>query len=307
MLASEIAKLVAGTIHGDSQQPAFFISDLINIQAQSLVVLLKERELVLVEASLANIVICGEDVSLPLGSNKTYIKVAYPKMALKQILEVFSVGRIFLKDQRENSFIAKTAKLGNNIFIGPGCFIGENVEIGDNTVLKANVSIYEYTLIGKNVLIHSGAVIGSDGFGFIRENDEVYKMPQIGRVVIQDEVEIGANTTIDRATISETIIGKGTKIDNLVQVGHNCRIGENCLIASHCAIGGSSVFEDNVTIGGYVAFSDHIHVGRGAMIAGRSGVIKDVPAGKIYSGFPAREHREELKFWAKLHHLVKKI
>ena len=130
-------------------------------------------------------------------------------------------------------------------------------------------------------------------------------MPQRGGLVIGDHVEIGANTTIDKGTIGPTIIGKGTKIDNLVQIAHNCKIGKNCLIAASGAIGGSSILDDNVTLAGFVAVGDHVHIGENVVVGGRAGVIKDVPANSIVSGFPAQDHRKELRFWAKLRRLVR--
>ena len=184
----------------------------------------------------------------------------------------------------DGAIIGVGAEIHSGASIGKNCVVGENSIIESNAVLAANVKI------GKNCLIHSGAVIGCDGFGFVRENGIVVKIPQMGGVTIGDDVEIGACTTIDRGAMNDTLIGDGTKIDNHVQIGHNVKIGKHCIICSMSGIAGSSVLEDYVTVSVQVGITDHVTIGEGATLAARTGVTNDIPAGALISGFPARPH-----------------
>ena len=174
--------------------------------------------------------------------------------------------------------------------IHAGAFIGKNCRVGENSIIEPKAVLVSDVKIGKNCLIHSGAVIGCDGFGFVRENGIVVKIPQIGGVTIGDDVEIGACTTIDRGAMNDTEIGDGTKIDNHVQIGHNVKIGKHCIICSMSGIAGSSVLEDYVTVSVQVGITDHVTIGEGATLAARTGVTNDIPAGALISGFPARPH-----------------
>jgi len=183
--------------------------------------------------------------------------------------------------------------------IGPGCAIGAGGVIG------AQVTI-AFALIGDHVLIHPGARIGQDGFGFVSGPDGHLKIPQLGRVIIQDDVEIGANTTVDRGAGPDTVIGEGTKIDNLVQIGHNVRIGRHCVIAGQVGISGSTVLGDFVALGGKVGLSDHVTLGSGAQVAALSGVMRDIPPGEVHMGIPARPIREFMRETALLSRLAKK-
>ena len=194
------------------------------------------------------------------------------------------------------TFIAERVEIGKGSVIHPLCYIGPDTVIGENCVIYSGVHIYGGVQIGNNVIIHSGCVIGSDGFGFARQNGSGWvKIPHIGGVVIENDVELGACVTVDRGTIEPTVIGEGTKIDNLVQIAHNVRIGRRVVIAAQTGISGSAVIEDDATIGGQAGFVDRVKVGRGAMIAPQSGVHADIPNGQVYSGTPAIPHREWLK------------
>lgn len=194
--------------------------------------------------------------------------------------------------------------LGGNVVIGPGVEIGAGTIVGANTVIGAGVAIGRNCVIGSNVsidcaylgdrvVLHPGARIGTEGFGWVDFTRSNRKIPQLGRVILQDGVEVGANTTIDRGALGDTVIGEGTKIDNLVQIGHNCRIGRNCLIAGMVGLSGSTILEDGVMIGGGAGTAGHLTVGRGAVVFARAGVSKDVPAGARVAGAPA----EDVRVW----------
>lgn len=189
--------------------------------------------------------------------------------------------------------IGPGAEIGAGTLIGAGAVIGPNVHIGRDCAIGANASI-SHALIGDRVTIHSGCAIGQDGFGFVMGATH-RKAPQIGRVIIQDDVEIGAGTTIDRGGVRDTVIGEGSKIDNLVQIGHNVSIGRHCIIVAQCGISGSVVLGDYVVLAGRVGIADNIKVGEGAMIGAGSGVLSDIPAGEKWLGFPAMRGRDFLR------------
>ena len=195
--------------------------------------------------------------------------------------------------------------LGDNVIIYAGCYIGHHTKVGSQTVIYPHVSIRERISIGNRVIIHSGAVIGSDGFGFITVKGAHHKIPQVGTVQIDDDVEIGANVTIDRARFDKTVIGRGTKIDNLVQIGHNVVIGENSLIVAQAGIAGSAIVGKNVTLGGQAGLVGHITVGDNAIVTAQSGVAKSVPPDMMVSGYPARPFMATQRVNASLQNLPK--
>jgi len=186
-------------------------------------------------------------------------------------------------------FIDEKCIVGERVCILPNSVIGKETQIGDDALIYPNVTVYHRCHVGKHVIIHSGVVVGSDGFGFVRVENSIEKIPQAGGVLIDDDVEIGANTTIDRGTLGNTVIGKGTKIDNLVQIAHNVKIGEYCFLAGQSGVAGSTVIEDGVTIAGQVGIAGHLHIGAGAIIAAQAGVSKDIPTGAVVIGSPAQE------------------
>lgn len=204
--------------------------------------------------------------------------------------ESATLGRAVTLDA--GAWIGKGAVVGDGSYVGPGSTVGAGSRLGANCVLNANVTIYDGVTLGDRVVLHAGAVIGADGFGYAASPTGAVKVRQLGGVTLGDDVEIGANTAVDRGAIDDTVIGARTKIDNLCQVGHNVRIGTDCLIAGMTGIAGSARIGDGVIVGGAVAISDHVTIGSGARIAGRSGVTKDVPAGETWAGFPARPYRQ---------------
>ena len=199
-----------------------------------------------------------------------------------------------------------SAQIGNHVWIGLGVVIEDNVTIGDHVIIESNsvvnkgshigsfshiypnVTLYENTKLGNSVILHAGAVIGADGFGYVKEGGKIFKFPQLGSVIIEDNVEIGANTTIDGGSLSNTVIGSGTKIDNLCQIAHNVKIGKNMLMAAQCGIAGSTVIGNDVTLGGQSAVTDNISIGDNVTIGGKSGVIEDVEDNAVVWGIPAR-------------------
>lgn len=240
---------------------------------------------------------------------KGYIVVKdSPRIIMPKLLHFFSRTLKKIEKMREdtakigdnvdiapNVYIGHDVVIGNNVKIFPNVTIGEGAIIGEGTVIYSNVSIREFVEIGKNCVIQPGAVIGSDGFGFVKVNGNNTKIDQIGTVIVEDEVEIGANTTIDRGAIGDTIIKKYTKIDNLVQIAHNDIIGENCLIISQVGIAGSTIIGNNVTLAGQVGVAGHLEIGDNTMIGAQSGIAGNVKANKILSGHPLVDHREDMK------------
>jgi UDP-3-O-[3-hydroxymyristoyl] glucosamine N-acyltransferase len=208
------------------------------------------------------------------------------------------------------AFIGPGAAIGKNTRIFPFVYIGENSIVGDDCIIYPNVSIMASSMLGNRVIVHSGAVIGSDGFGFAPVEKSWKKIPQIGVVEVGDDVEIGACTTIDRATLGKTVIGKGTKIDNLVQVAHNVQTGENCVLISQVGISGSSKLGGNVILGGQTGVAGHLQIGDNSRVAAKSGVGKSLPPDKDYGGIPAMDHSSFLKnavLMPKLHQLFKRV
>jgi UDP-3-O-[3-hydroxymyristoyl] glucosamine N-acyltransferase len=252
---------------------------------------------------------------------KNTVRVDKPKVAFAQLMALFHpparsetgispsavIGNNFKCGQDVS--IAPMVVIGNNVILGkgvilgPGVVIGDNVVIGDDVRIHPNVTVLEGSRLGNRIIIHAGSVIGSDGYGFAPDGDRYHKIPQLGIVQIDDDVEIGACNTIDRATFGKTWIKQGVKTDNLVQIAHNVTVGENTVMVAQTAIAGSSTIGKHVTIAGKAAVGGHIHVGDNVMIGGRAGVVKSVAAGEIVSGFPEMPHR----LWLRVKRLLPQL
>jgi UDP-3-O-[3-hydroxymyristoyl] glucosamine N-acyltransferase len=272
-------------------------------------------------AALINI-----DVNIEPGNNRAFIKVKNVDLAMAKILELFNPpAPVFEIEIHPTAVIHETAKIGKGCKVGPNCYVGKDVELGSGVILYPNVCVFDETIIGKNTIVWSGTIIrerciignhcifhtnvsiGADGFGY-RPSDNgqgLVKIPQIGNVVIGDYVEIGANSCVDRAKFSSTIIGDGCKIDNLVQIAHNSIMGRSCIMAGHSGLAGSVTLGDGVVIGGSASIKDHTTIESGATVGAGSGVIGDVKAGKTVLGYPAQDAREMLKQWVAVRRLVK--
>lgn len=271
------------------------------------------------------IIVAPQLVSQDLGkSGQGFLEVAQPYVAFAKILQLFAPSTEYRPEIAQSAHVEPTAKLGQNVsvypnvYVGnfakvgdrsvllPGVFLGERVEIGNDCVLHPNVVIRDGCRLGNKVILHAGVVIGSDGFGYAGTGDYRIKIPQVGVVEVEDDVEIGANTTIDRATLGRTLIGRGVKIDNLVQIAHNVTIGENSVIAAQVGIAGSTKLGRNVTLAGQVGVVNHIEIGNGATIGPQSGVPQSVPAGALLSGgIGVAPHHEWLKVMTLLPQLPK--
>jgi len=199
--------------------------------------------------------------------------------------------------------VGRDVVLGDRVTLDAGCVVGDEVHVGDDSHLFPSVSVYPRARIGRRVSIHAGARIGSDGFGYVFNDGAHQKIPHVGRCIIGDDVEIGANTTIDRGSVDDTVIGPGTKIDNLVHVGHNVRVGALCLIMAQVGIAGSTHVEDGAILAGQSGLSGHLTMGKGARLGAQGGAISDIPAGETWSGYPARPHKEALRAQAALFRL----
>jgi len=274
--------------------------------------------------SKACVAVINEDITIEPGENRAFIKVKNADLAMSQVLELFAPPTpIFHTNIHPTATIDETATICNGVRIGAGCYIGPKVVIGDNTTIYPNVTILDECTIGKNTVIWSGTVIrerchigndcilhpnatiGADGFGFRPDPQRgLVKIPQIGNVIIGNNVEIGANTCIDRGKFSSTVLGDGCKIDNLVQIGHNSKLGKFCIMAGNSGLAGSVTLGNGVIIGGSASIKDHTIIGDGAIVGAGSGVTGDIPAGKTMLGYPAVEARDALKQWAILKRLV---
>jgi len=314
--AQQIALLVSGTIEGNPDTNVTSFGKIEEAAAGQLSFLANPKYEDYLYTTKASLIIVNESLQLQKNISATLVRVKDAYSAFATLLTTYQNLKAQQRKGIETpSHIASTATLGTDVFVGafayigekvtignntkifPGAYIAENVTIGNNTTIHAGVKIYEDCVIGNDVIIHAGTVIGSDGFGFAPQPDGSYqKVPQIGNVLIEDQVEIGANTTIDRATMGSTIIKKGVKLDNLIQIAHNVEIGSQTVIAAQTGISGSTKLGQKIMIGGQAGIAGHLTIANGVKIAGGAGVTKNLDGeGKSYAGFPAEDAKQSLK------------
>jgi UDP-3-O-[3-hydroxymyristoyl] glucosamine N-acyltransferase len=317
--AIQIAQLIGGTIEGNPDTAVQAFGKIEEAKAGELSFLANPKYEEFLYTTQASLVIVNQSLQLKQPVAATLIRVPDAYSAFAVLLEAYQQANLQqLTGTEQPSFVHPSAQQGSNVYIGafayisenvsigngskiyPGAFVGKKVSIGNNTIIHPGVIIYHDCVIGSNVIIHAGSVIGSDGFGFAPQTGGTFKkIPQTGNVVIEDHVEIGANTTIDRATIGSTIIHTGVKLDNLLQVAHNVEIGSNTVIAAQTGVSGSTKIGENVMIGGQVGIAGHLHIASGTKISGQSGITKTIKApNTTLSGKPAMDLQTSLKIQA---------
>jgi UDP-3-O-[3-hydroxymyristoyl] glucosamine N-acyltransferase len=327
--ASQIADVLEGVIEGSRDVKISRLAKIEEGEPGTLSFLANPKYTPYIYTTRASIVIVNKDFTPDQPVLATLIRVEDAYTAFARLLELYNQINHDKKGVSSLAFVAKSAVIGKNVYIGefayigensvigdhaqifPQVFLGDNVTIGNDSILYAGVVVYSDNVIGKECTIHGGVVIGADGFGFAPQQDKNYKkIAQIGNVIIEDNVEIGSNTTIDRATLGSTIIRKGVKLDNLIQIAHNCEIGENTVIASQTGISGSTKIGKNCMIAGQVGFVGHLSIGDDVKIGAQSGVSCDLKDGSIYMGSPAIDisiHRRALVHFKNLPEIVKRL
>ena len=313
--AAQIAALINGQVEGNEDASVDNFGKIEEAKEGQLSFLANPKYEEYLYETKASVIIVNEALELKKPVTAALIRVKDAYSAFATLLGKYQeIMQQQLKGIQEPSYIAKTASYGTDVFIGafaylgeqviignntkihPGAYIGNNVTIGNNTIINPGVKVLHNCQIGNNVTVHAGTVIGADGFGFAPQADGTFsKVPQIGNVIIEDYVEIGANATIDRATIGSTIIRSGAKLDNLIQIAHNVEIGNSTVVAAQAGISGSTKVGKGVMIGGQVGIVGHLHIGDGARIKAQSGVSKNVEPGKAVTGSPAYDYTAALR------------
>ena len=312
MTLGEIARAAGGNVVGNASRRVCGVSSADDAREDALCVIWDKALLPSLPGNIA--ILSGKGMV----SGRDGVEVAIPRASLAKVLPLFDKRTADPPGIHPGAHIHESAVVGKDCSVGPGCvispgavlaervflqanvFIGKNVRIGSDTRVEASVSIQDFVEIGDRVIVHSGATIGCEGFGFTQEDGEWIKIPHIGTVVIEDDVEIGPNCNVDRATFGATRIRRGTKIGVCVHIAHNCDIGPDSMAVGFAAFGGSVRTGSRLLVGGMAAISDHVKIGCGVSIAGRSGVTKNVADGETVSGFPAQKHSDEKRFQASL-------
>lgn len=322
LTASAIAELTGGTLQGDGDAAVGSVAPLDRAREGQLSFCASARYEPLLAETAATIVLVSPEVAGAAGRTRARVVVPKPHDALVGLLPrlyrpatatpgihpTAVLGRGVTLGHAVSiaafAHVGDGASLGDRVVLDAGARVGAGVRVGDDSRLYPGATAYAGTTIGRRVTIHANAVVGSDGFGYLWREGRHEKIPHVGRCILEDDVEIGAGTTIDRGSIDDTVIGAGTKIDNLVMIAHNVRVGRLCMIAAQAGIAGSVRIEDGVIIGGQAGFQGHHTIGKGARIGAQSGVFGDVPPGETWSGYPARPHRESLRAQAALFRLA---
>ena len=304
--AQQIAEILEGDVVGNAEVEVSRLSKIEEGTEGSLTFLANPKYTQYIYSTKASVAIVNKTFEPEYSIAATLIKVDDAYSAFSKVLEYYNLVKLNKTGIEQPSFISESSKYGENVYIGafsyigenvvlgnqvkvyPNVYIGDNVVIGDNTVVFSGSKIYSETLVGKHCVINSGAIIGADGFGFSpNENGEYIKVPQTGNVILEDYVDIGAATTIDRATLGSTIIRRGVKLDNQIQIAHNVEIGKNTVIAAQTGIAGSTKIGENCQIGGQVGIVGHISIGNNVKIQAQSGIIRNVKDNEILQGSPA--------------------
>jgi UDP-3-O-[3-hydroxymyristoyl] glucosamine N-acyltransferase len=319
MKLSEIARRLGSQLDGDGEIEITGVAGIEDAQAGQLTFLANRKYAPAVKTTRASAIVIAKDAGpQPLAA----LRSENPYLDFARAIELFYQPPRYAPGIHPTAVVSPKAKIGEGAHIGPYCYVEDEVEIGRHAVLHSFVSIYrgahigdhffahshtavrEFCRIGERVILQNGVIIGSDGFGFAKQaNGRWYKMQQSGIAVIEDDVEIQAASCVDRATIGETRIGRGAKLDNFVQVGHACKVGEDTLLCGQVGLAGSTVVGDRCILAGQVGAAGHLEIGDGAILTAQSGVPNDVPAGKLFSGYPAMENKQWLKCVAAFNHL----
>ncbi|MDO8316173.1 MAG: UDP-3-O-(3-hydroxymyristoyl)glucosamine N-acyltransferase [Flavobacterium sp.] len=322
--AEQIAGILEGVVVGNPMAEVFRLSKIEDGTEGSLTFLSNPKYLNYIYSTKASVTIVNETFEPESPLTTTLIKVQDAYAAFSKLLEFYNQVKLNKSGIEQPSFLSQSVKYGDNLYLGsfsyvgqnvvlgenvkiyPNCFVGDNVVIGDNVILFAGAKIYSETLIGNNCTIHSGAIIGADGFGFAPNPDGTYtKIPQIGNVIIEDNVDIGSCTTIDRATMGSTIIRKGVKLDNQIQIAHNVEIGENTVIAAQTGVAGSTKIGKSGMIGGQVGISGHLTIGNNVRIQAQSGVGRNIKDDEILQGSPTFGYNDFSKSYVHFKNLPK--
>lgn len=316
--AAEIASRLQGEVRGDAsvQLTGFAPADAAG--PTDLTFAENETYFAQAEQSAAGAILVDGDYR---SASKVLIRVQSARVAFARVLPLFFPEPEFAPGIHPSAVVAASARIDPSVHVGPFCVVGEGVQIGPRSVLEGsnhlgqqcqlgeevhlypNVTLYPQTHLGNRVMIHAGSVIGADGFGYVFDHGAHQKVPQVGKVIIHDDVEIGANVTVDRGALGPTVIGKGTKIDNLVQVGHNVCIGEHCLIISQVGIAGSTKLGSYVTLAGQVGLAGHLQIGDKVTVGAKSGVMNHIPSGEKWLGIPAQPDRHAKRQMIAIQHL----
>lgn len=294
--ARQIADFIGGHVEGNEQATVHTFAKIEEGKEGAITFLSNPKYTQYIYDTKATIVLVNNDLHLEKPVAATLIRVENAYECVAKLMQMYAAAMPKKTGVDPLAFVSQSAKIGENVYIGPFTYVGEGVRIGDGTRIMPNVTIYDGCQIGSNVTIHAGAVIGADGFGFAPNTEGYEKIPQLGIVIIEDNVEIGANTCVDRSTMGHTVIHKGVKLDNLIQVAHNCEIGENTVMSAQVGMAGSTKIGAWCMVGGQAGFSGHIHVADKTMVGAQCGVINNTKGnGETLIGSPAMDPKDFFK------------